>query len=192
MKFFQGMVLTALLGLPAACAARAQTPAAAQGFEAYRAVRTRNIFDPERYPSSMEVTARTHVATAAAPPKASDFIALTGIMVTDNKAFAFFSGSRADYDKVVAVNGEIAGAKVTKIATDKIEVERQGKKIDVGVGQTVPFDGSAPAAAPANPVLSAAPAPSSGGGDSPASGAPPGNLSEVMRRMMERRQQQLK
>jgi hypothetical protein len=119
---------------------------------------------------------------------------LTGVMVNDGKALAFFSGSRPDYDKVTEVNGEIAGARVTKVTPEGVEVDRAGKNIRVAVGQTVPFDNSAPGAPPPGAAaVGAAPAAvSPGAGDgSPASSPLPGNLNEVMRRMMERRQKEL-
>jgi hypothetical protein len=160
----------------------------AQSFDTYRMVRTKNIFDPSRLPMPTGSAAAPPV-TAAPPPKPSDYVALTGIMVTSDTAVAFFSGSRPDYDKVLPINGDIAGAKVTRITPSSIEVDRGGKKITVAVGQTVPFDNSAPAAAPqadaAPPTAANTPTTTS-----PPSGmAPSGaNLSDVMRRMMEARQ----
>jgi hypothetical protein len=120
-------------------------------------------------------------------------VALTGVMFDNGKALAFFSGSRSDFDKVIEVNGEIAGAKVTRIAPNGIEVTRAGKKIVVAVGQTVPFADSAPAAPPIDAAVSSAPAAAiTGTGETPPTAPPlPGNLSDVMRRMMERRQHEL-
>jgi len=179
--------------LAAGAVALAQrTPGSGKGYEAYPMVRTKNIFDPQRYPSSMSA-APVATAPSTPPPKASDFVALTGIMVTGDKALAFFSGSRADYDKVVPVNSDIAGAKVTRITPSNVEVERGGRKIVVAVGQTVPFDGSAPGVAPTDFVAGAGAASGPGAGEAaPGASNLSDKLSEVMRRMMERRQQQLK
>lgn len=157
-------------------------PAAAKGYEAFRMVQTRNIFDPDRRPISPQPSSRVQTPVASR----ADYVALTGIMVTSDKALAFFSGSRADYNKVLAVNGDIAGAKLTKITTAAIEVERDGKRTSVAVGQTVPLDASAPSAAPENlppPATTTT---------TPSANAPPADASETLRRMMERRQQQLK
>ena len=75
-----------------------------------------------------------------------------------------------------------------KLDTEKFGVvERDGKQVTVAVGQTVPLDGSAPAAAPV-----AAPAPSSPAGPQTSSpDAPAGGLGEQAKRMMERRQKEL-
>jgi hypothetical protein len=186
------VILPAIAGL-ALCApliSFAQAPALAKGFDAYRIVTERNIFDPERQPM---VAGAPPPRAVAQPPKAGDYVALTGVMFDNGKALAFFSGSRADFDKVIELNGEIAGAKVTRIAPDGIEVTRAGKKIVVAVGQTVPFDDSAPGAAPIDATVSGAPAAAvTGTGETPPAAPPlPGNLSDVMRRMMERRQHEL-
>jgi len=186
------LTLAAILA-PLGCVSIAQPPAA-QGFDAYGIFATRNIFDPDRRPHTVMAVEPTRVAEP--PPRAVDFVTLTGVMVNNGKALAFFSGSRSDYDKVTEVNGDIAGAKVAKITPSGIQVVRSGRTISVPVGQTVPFDNSAPGAPPASAgdtALDSAPPPAAAAaGDAAATPAPlPGNLNEVMRRMMERRQQEL-
>jgi len=174
--------------------ALAQKPAPAHGFDAFTNVQTRNVFDPQRFGSA----APASQASTAAAAQAADYVALTGILITGDKSLAFFSGSRVDYDKVMAVDGVIAGAKVTKITPNAIEVDRNGNKISINVGQTVPFDNSAPVAAPDTSGDSTGSAASAGSAAlavasaSPSPNALPSNLSDVMRRMMERRQQELK
>ena len=184
MKTLRTIVIAALCG-PLVCVCFAQVPAPPKGFDAYPMARTRNIFDPTRQPMVASQPASTVVA-----PKASDYVALTGIMFSGGNALAFFSGSRPDYDKVLPVNTQIAGAKLTGISPSGIEVERNGKKIVVAVGQSVPFDNSPPGLPPGSP----------GDADSaatPAAASPslppslPANLNDVMRRMMERRQHDL-
>jgi len=189
MKISRFIVLLAVVSLPVGSVSFAQAPAPAQGFDVYRVLGERNIFDPNRLPMVQGAPPRV----VEQPHKATDYVMLTGVMVNNGKALAFFSGSRPDYDKVTEVNGEIAGAKLTRIAPAGIEVDRAGKKIVVAVGQTVPFDDSAPGAPPTDAVASTAAAPATTGtGDaSPATPQLPGNLNEVMRRMMERRQHEL-
>ena len=198
MKLAGPMILLVIVCAPLRCVSLAQAPArpSPRSFAAFPTVQTRNIFDPQRYPNSMATERPRTSAARYVPPRASDFVALTGVMVTGDKALAFFGGSRPDYDKVLGINEDIAGAKLTKVTATNIEVERDGKTIVVAVGQTVPFDNSPPGAPPAtfNAVAPApAAAPAGEEGDAPAAAPPlPGNLTDVMRRMMERRQQQLK
>jgi hypothetical protein len=188
--------MVALMCAPLGYGSFAQAPATAKGFDAYRTVRLRNIFDPDRLPMPA-VEGPQPVRTVEQARKTSDYVALTGILVSDGKALAFFSGSRPDYDKVLAVDSEIAGAKLKRILPAGIEVDRGGKKISISVGQTVPFDDSPPGPAPGpaaelNSTSAAASAVPLESSNSQTSNPMPGNLSEVMRRMMERRKNELK
>jgi hypothetical protein len=160
-----------------------------QGFDAFTMSRTRNIFDPDRRPI-VQASSAAPTRQQSPPPTRSDYVALTGTMVTEERALAFFSGSRSEYNKVLAPDASIAGAKISKITPTGIEVERGGKKITVSVGQTVPLDDSAPSAAPA-PAVSAATSSTTETNPS-APGAAPADAGDVLKRMMERRQQELK
>ena len=173
-----------------AWAAPHQTPAKKTGYETYRLLQTRNIFDPERQPGVTN-TAPVQVQTTPSNP---DYAALTGTMITAEKTLAFFSGSRTEYNAVLTTNGRIAGAKVTKITAESVEVERNGKRVTVAVGQTVPLDASSmPTAAPASTPSSATTAsPSNTSPNASSTSAPSGDREAVMRRMMEKRQQELK
>jgi hypothetical protein len=164
-----------------------------QGFDAFTMSRTRNIFDPDRRPI-VQASSAAPTRQQSPPPTRADYVALTGTMVTEDRALAFFSGSRSEYNKVLAPDASIAGAKISKITPTGIEVERGGKKITVGVGQTVPLDDSAPAAAPASapaPAVSAATSSTTETTPS-APSAVPADAGDVLKRMMERRQQELK
>jgi len=181
-----------------------QAPSSGPGFGAYAIVTTRNIFDPDRVPytRSQPVGYQRRYTAPAAPP-APDYISLTGVLLDRDKALAFFSGSRGDYDKVVPMSGGIADAKLTKVTTAGVEVNRGGKTIALSIGETLTLNGSTPGVAPttvttpatatsaptATSNAEAPPAPGDATGDSTPL---PGNLSDVMRRMMERRQEQLK
>lgn len=197
--------LTLFLATASLCSLAAGEPAAPAmpapnikpSFDRFKMVQTRNIFSPDR---------RAMIAPRAGPAPASDmkpvthadYVALTGIMVSEGKALAFFTGSRPEYNKVLAVAGSIAGATLTHISLSNIEVLRDGKTMTIAVGQTVPFDGTAPVAAP-GPSASVPDSQSANGSAPPPtadstspSPAPAADTSEVMRRMMEKRQQELK
>jgi hypothetical protein len=200
----------------------AQAPANKMSFDTFRMVQTRNIFDPERSrdlvlassSSAHSLSSGTTGSGSGAPPPvvnagSSDYVVLTGIMMTEDQTLAFFAGSQPEYNKVIALKGSIAGATITKITPSSIDVQRNGKQVTVLVGQTVPFDDSAPglppASSPAAPQT-AAPSPAidpqgasqqvplpdvTTGAPKPSSPPPAGDTSDVMRRMMERRQKQL-
>ena len=164
--------------------ANAQTPAKRLNFESYRMVRVRNIFDPERQGNATIVS-----PPPTTPTTRSDYAALTGILVTAEKSLAFFSGSRPEFNKVLSLSGTIAGATISKITESNIEVERNGKPVRIAIGQTVPLNA---AALPGPVPLDAAPP---AGSTTSGTSTTPGPTSErdaVLRRMMERRQRELK
>ncbi|MEI8235117.1 MAG: hypothetical protein WCH57_10595 [Verrucomicrobiota bacterium] len=188
---------TACLLLAAGTTAFATPAPKKPGFDAYALLRTRNIFDPERQPGA--TTDATPAASTQAPPGRADFAALTGIMITSEKPLAFFSGSRPEYSGVLPAGSAIAGARLARITADAIEIERNGKRTLVAVGQTVPLDAtSAPTAAPtpiAAPDPSASSAAPTGAAtfpSSPAASTPASADREALiRRMMEKRQKEL-
>ena len=198
MNRFLPIILTAALFFAVATlyAAPHPAPAKKQGFEALPLVATRNIFDPDRQSGAMVPPPTVQIA-----PANNEFAALTGTLLCDGKTLAFFSGSRPEWNKVLGLQAEIAGAVITGITAGGIEVERAGRRVAVAVGQTVPLDAtSAPAAAPVSDMAipTAAPAsPTSSTPASPAPGAAPVSAPSatdreaLMRRMMEKRQKEL-
>ena len=175
---------------------------ARSGYDAFRLFHTRNVFDPDRRPPRA-VAAETPAPTPATPAR-TDFVALTGVMLREDRSLAFFSGSRAEYNKVLSLRDRIAGAEITQILPAGVEIDRAGQKTRVAVGQTVPFsNGAAPGAAPAPEAYASAPSTASSaavGSTTPgsaAASASPGSASsskqdEVRRRLEERRRQEQK
>ena len=162
------------------------------GFEAFRLMRTKNMFDPNRRPARTETASgRT---TAPVRENKSSTLSLTGTMVTEGKTLAFFSGTRGDYSKVLSVGGTVADCKITAIKATEVEMERGGKPGTLAVGHQLQIDG-APSDVPAAEPAAAVPAP----GAPPADPAAPGaaapaasnDKSDVLRRMMERREKEM-
>lgn len=188
MSFPRRIPITAcLLALGAVLQAARPLPQK-QGFENYALVRTRNIFDPERQPGATNTAVASQ--TPQPTPSSTDYAALTGVMITAEKALAFFSGSRPEFNAVLSTKGNIAGAVVTRITPDSVEVVRDGKRTVVAVGQTVPLNASSvPGTAPASiPTSVASPLTNTASTPAPASA----DREALMRRMMEKRQQELK
>ena len=159
------------------------------GYESFRLVRTRNIFDPNR------VAVRTEAPRERGPSSTSRSrsLSLTGTMVTDGKILAFFGGSRGD-GKVLTVGEKISDFTIKSITPVQVELDKEGKLTTLAVGrqlavdpngvgeESVTVEGPAtPEAAPPAKTESA-PAPAPAGS---------GDKNEILRRMMERRQQQM-
>ncbi len=195
-------------------ASAASIPTLRPTYDTFRLVHTRNVFDPDRRPVRPVSTGPALVTTRA------DYAALTGTLLSAEKSYAFFSGSRSEFNRVLTVREKIANATITGITSANIEIERDGKRTTIAVGQTVPFDNQT---APGLPPVEAPPAAisstdSATSGSAPASATattapsaysrqaatstatttstgpkgPPPNIDEIRRRMMEKRQQELK
>ena len=185
----------AALGLLLAGNTGAQAAEKVADFDAFRLLRTKNMFDPNRRP------ARTETASAPRPAPVrenkSSSLSLTGTMVTEGKTLAFFTGTRADYSKVLSVGDTIADCKITAIRPAEVEMERGGKPGVLAVGHQLQIEGAPsdvaavePAAAPATGAPPADPAAPASAGPTVAP-APSNDKSDVLRRMMERREKEM-
>jgi hypothetical protein len=156
-------------------------PPAGQGFEAYRYVRTRNIFDPTRRGPRSESSAATAASTSTRRVRA---LALTGTMVTAGKSLAFFGGAE---NRVIGVGESVANFKVTQINAAEVSLERKGKALQLAVGKQITLEGAGGEPSEGAPIVEAA-APEV---PHAVPGVPvvptAGDKNEVLRRMMERR-----
>ena len=150
---------------------------APKGYDRYTFVRTRNVFDPDRRAMTpAQATSGPAAATGPSP------VSLTGTMAIDGKALAFFASPRADYNQVIPVNQAIAGFKVTDISAGIVEIEHDGKRQVLAVGDYLPIPGAVippPEAAAATGAAASAP-PSA-----------PAGSEDVLKRMLERRQKEM-
>ena len=163
-----------------------------KGYDAFKGVRTRNIFDPNRK------AVRIESARSSEPrkPRSSSFT-LTGTMVREGRSLAFFGGTRSEFSKVISVGDSVANYKVTTIEPGQVELERDGKKLTLAIGKPFQIE-SAPgvAAEPDEPEEAAKPEGTEGTKttDAAAPPAPPAGgdaKSEIMRKMMEKRAKEM-
>lgn len=183
------------------------SPAGAQGeaargipaFGEFRLLIQRNIFDPSR-----RKPAERPVAEAPPAPRVDELV-LSGTLVTDAGAYAFFEGSRREYARVVETGGEVAGCVVTGIGTSGVVLSAPDGPLNLDVGRALAREGDRPwelAGRPSGrrPPLSSGDGPArvadgtpTGGGEAepgPAD-APSEDTNDVLRRMMERRRQEM-
>jgi hypothetical protein len=170
------------------------------GYNAFRFVKTRNVFDPNR--SAVPRERREERPSPRA--SRSDSLALTGTMVTAGKSLAFFGGSRAEYSKVISTGDSVGRFKLGEITSSGVTLERDGKTTTLAIGRqlTIGESGSAteePISPPPPPESTSDAPPASADASatdapappSPASATSGGAISEVMRKMMERRQKEM-
>ncbi|MBL9199387.1 MAG: hypothetical protein JNL39_02725 [Opitutaceae bacterium] len=187
------LLLASALALPAADSPRprprsgaAPAPAAAPAggqpdFEAFRIVAERNIFNPNRVGRSR--------ADDAPPPPRTETIALVGTMESGSKGLqAFFDSSDTAFRKAVREGDEIAGYTVKKIHVDRVELVAGAKTTPLAVAQQLRRTGGGEWTVGAREL----PKPAASG--SPAAEPPPipAGASDLLRRLMEQRQKQLK
>jgi hypothetical protein len=167
-------------------AVRATSTGPVTDLAAFRIIEERNIFNPNR-------VGRT-VAGTDTPGPQNDTITLVGTMHYEKGLFAFFAGSSPTYQKALHEGELIAQYTVTRIAKDSVDLTRDGQKLTLAIGQALqrPPGGDWTVT---TPVVAVAPAPeASRPADQPASASPAvaADASETLKRLMEKRQQQLK
>jgi hypothetical protein len=168
---------------PAPAAAPA-APGNNADFAAFRLVTERNIFNPNR-------TGRGRDADEAPPPR-TETIALVGTLDSSTRGRqALFDSADAAYRKALAEGDTLAGYTVKKIHPDRVELAAGDKTAELSLSQQLrrTAGGEWTIAARELPRPSAAPSAAA-----PAAEPPPipAGASDLLRRLMEQRQKQLK
>lgn len=172
--------------MPATPARTASAVAPSVAFDAFRLVADRNIFNPNR-------TGRRDGA-AEQPPRV-ETLSLVGTMDSEKGVRAFFDGSEPGFRKALRPGESVDKFKVTRITPNAVDLERDGKPLTMRVGQhlrrpagedwalvgeeAARREAEARAAAAAQVDPTAAP-------------AIPANVDALTRKLMERRQKELK
>lgn len=180
----------ALLLLAASFAMPAQSTndSSATDFSSFQIIVDRNIFNPDRYGRSTN-----HHESRAVPT-----FTLAGTMSYRKGMFAFFNGTRDEYRKALQPGGTIAGYTVEKIGFDGVQLQSSGRTIDLKVGGAMRQEGGAwELRAPGewgdlstSETESGQPSP---GASEISTNLPPGiQQNDVLKRLMERRDQELK
>jgi hypothetical protein len=122
---------------------------------------------------------------------------LAGTMSYRKGMFAFFNGTSSDYQKALQEGGTIAGYTVAKITFDSVQLQAAGKEIEMKVGSAMRQEGGSWELAQPGEWTPASETDTGNENQNtnetpaltlPASGA----TSDVLKRLMERRQQELK
>ena len=159
---------------------------AGPAFETYRLIGDRNIFNPNRVGRSSR--------SSEAPAPRTDVITFVGTMQYEKGLFAFFDSPDAAYRKALNEGGALGKFTVKSIAADSVELERDAKPLTLQMGQQLRRpDGGEWSVVGAEIVRREARAAEAAANPGP--GAPlaiPADASDALRRLMEKRQQQLK
>jgi hypothetical protein len=158
-------------------------------YSSFQVISERNIFNPNRYGS----TYHPHYESHEVPT-----FSLAGTMSYRKGMFAFFSGTSESYRKALEKGGTIAGYTVAKIDFDGVQLQSSSKTIDMKVGAAMQREGDAWELTAPGAWGETVAADSASGDQStdqtstnlPSSGGGEGN--DVLKRLMEKREQELK
>ena len=161
----------------------------APSFDSFKIIIRNNIFDPNRSPRIAYTNRSQRVER-----RATDYIALVGTMSYEKGKFAFFDGSNDQYKKVLEPGASLAGYTVKEITQNDVTLAANGKEFQMKVGTQLRNDGQSGWKLSTNTDL---PAEVASNGESTAeSSAPPAGatpqMSDVLKKLMEQRQQELK
>jgi len=182
--------LGALLANGRPAAAQTTNAPAATNYSSFQIIVERNIFDPNRLARAPR--SRGHSTSPSVP-----HFSLVGTMSSRQGMLAFFDGNDSDYRKVLSPDGTIAGCKVMEITLHGVKLEAAGKPVVMKVGaqmrQAVKGEwqladsGELPAATAGNETPAT--------DETPAAGAASGSAGEpndVLKKLMQQREQELK
>jgi len=145
----------------------------------FKIVADRNIFNPNRRGARQP---NDYV------PPAVDSFSLVGTMSYEKGTFAFFSGSRSQYQKALKLDDSIAGYKVASIGENTVKLAQGTNQIELRMGMQMRREENGPWRASSS-LQSYASAPAS----NPAAASdsvPPGPESDVLKRLMKRHEEE--
>jgi hypothetical protein len=100
-------------------------------FDSFRPVSDRNIFNPNRYARS---SGRTTRSTSSTPASRVESISLVGVIAYEKGYFAFFDGTRSDYQQSLQTGGTIGQYHVARVTSDMVQLTAGTNTYDLKVG----------------------------------------------------------
>lgn len=184
-------------------AAETNEPPAMDPKSMARRVADRNIFDPDRQPRGRGESRPAPKPRAVVAADAAE-VTLVGIMDYARGTFAFFDGNSAEYRKTLQVKAEIAGHTVSAIAPQSVTLTESNRPpVQLRVGQRMRRDSEGVwqvvARASTEGLTQSGNTGNSGGPGGSASEAsattggedPPGS-DEILKRLLKKREQEMK
>ena len=159
-------------------------------YGAFKIINDRNIFSPSRTRSSSREENRER------PKKAKvDKFALVGTMIYYKGTFAFFDGSESSYRKSVKLGEKVAGFEVKAITQDgaKIQVGTNTISLKVGAGMQREEEGEwQQTSSPGGFEVASSKGDKSEKSESSSSDSGGGGESDILKRLLEKREKELK
>jgi len=153
-------------------------------YQTFRIISERNIFDPNR-------SSRSGTGAGSRKPATVESFALVGTLSYDKGTFAFFDGSGSSYRKALKAGDTIAGYKIAEITAHRVKLMADSQTVELGVGMQMKRqdEGEWQLAGRAESFGSSSPTTASTDKTDSAAG---GAANDVLKKLMEKREQDLK
>jgi len=185
------------LALANGCFAAAQTngvpgPTAYPAFSGF--IAGRNIFDPNRLPRNSRNT-RTNIRQTRTQRSAPTFT-LVGTMSYEKGMFAFFDGNNSDLRKVLyqSDSNSIAGYTVTEITLTGVQLQTADKKetVQMKIGELMRQEGNHWLPAGKGELSAGASVAENSSPDTNSAPSSAGEPNDILKKLMQQREQELK
>jgi hypothetical protein len=159
--------------------------------DSFSVIERNNIFNPNRRPEFVHQTNRNNVT-----PRTTQAFALVGTQLYSKGKFAFFNGSDSQFQKVLEPGGIIAGYTVKDVTLTNVTLSANGKDFSMPMGAQMRNQGENKWQLSGH-IIEEPAATDETNGETPAAAtttAPTGAnaaANDVLKQMMERRQQEL-
>ena len=198
---------TIMLVIPGAIclsdAAQTSTPPPQDSFSKYRIITERNIFSRQRGRRTItQRTGREPTIRQYTPPSPESYLVLKGLAKVDNVYVAFFEDTRGGPLIRVTAGAGLARGRITKLNLDSVVYQRGRNEAAIAIGRTL--EGKlAPATLSLDNLVElartipVAPSTQPADGNEPAAAETPGSETpaadeaDILRKLMERRKQEL-
>ena len=162
-------------------------------YASFAVIVQRNIFNPNRRPYREAPPVRDVPIT-----RNGDYVSLVGVMSYEEGDFAFFTGNQSRYETSAKLADVVAGHRVTaiNISSNSVKLESGTNHIEMQVGMTMRRDDEGGWHVSRSPAIfasyNATPNPGSEASGQPSTGgaAASADDNEVIKRLMQRREQQ--
>ena len=196
------VVAAALLAGFVGFAASSSNTGLVTDYNSFRIISQRNIFNQSRMPHTSGQ--KTYYRPPPSPPRAvSDAFALVGTLAYDTNRFAYFDGAYPEYHCVLKPGQMIGGYKLLAVMPNSVALDASGKAFEMTVGTQLRrfAEGGAQLTSNTDYAATADQFTTSATGTvssvrsatgAPGSGGPALDANEVLRKLMEKRAQELK
>jgi len=180
------VLLLAAVGGPSAAAQETNAPANASArldYSSFRIITDRNIFNANR-------SGRSSRSRDSRRPARVEAFALVGTLSYEKGRFAFFDGTSSEFKKALQLEGAIAGYKVKDINNHGVALAAGTNRIELRVGMQMrrEDEGEWQPGAPSEIPASAGSTTSS----QTAASGPSGEVSDIVKRLMQQRERETK